>query len=244
MIKGFVLALQFLTRIPININIDFNDKNIRNSLVFYPYVGALIGLLTWLIYSLFKPFGIEVQSLFALLSITFISGGLHLDGLSDTLDGFMSGRDREKTMDIMRDSRVGAFGVIGIVFILLFKYILIKSFSDVFYPLILSLGNARLISIYLIASKKTARPDGLGNIMQRSSNRVYIFISSVVYLIAILLIKPIFILPLALSFIFAEILAYISNKKIGGLTGDVYGAAIEITECLSLLTFLGVYLWK
>ena len=102
MIKGFILALQFLTRIPIKISIDFNDKNIRNSIFFFPLVGGLIGVFGGIIYHYLSPFNINIASFLTLLFTIILTGGLHIDGLSDTFDGFLANKDKEKTDKVIK----------------------------------------------------------------------------------------------------------------------------------------------
>ena len=124
MIKGLILSLQFFTRIPINISVDFNQKNIRYSIFFMPLAGAITGGLGGLIYYLLVPYNKLVASFLALLVTIILTGGLHIDGLSDTFDGFMACKDKEETMKIMKDSRIGVFGVLSIILLLIFKFIL------------------------------------------------------------------------------------------------------------------------
>lgn len=243
MIKGFILSLQFLTRIPININIEFSDKNIASSIFFYPLVGAIIGGIAGLTYQLFLPLGIEFSAFFALLMVIILTGGLHLDGLADTLDGFLSSRDRDRTLEIMKDSRIGAFGVIGLILILLLKYITFLKFLYGPMALTLSLANSRLTVIVIMATKRIARPGGLGEMNHRNCKKTYVIASAFLYCLVVILINPIYLIPLLVSYITGELISQIAYKKIDGLTGDVYGAIIEIGESLSLLGFLGVNLW-
>ena len=124
---GLILAIQFLTRIPIEKEIEFSQENIRNSMFFYPFVGLLIGGIGALIFYISGNFNIEISAFLTIISLIILTGGLHIDGLSDMLDGFLSNKDPDKTLDIMKDSRVGAFGVMGIVLLILGKYIIIKN---------------------------------------------------------------------------------------------------------------------
>ena len=130
MIKGFILSLQFFTRIPINVAIDFNKENIRYSVFFLPLVGFIIGGLGGLIYYLVSPYNAMIASFITLLATIILTGGLHLDGLSDTFDGFFSNREKEKVLDIMQDSRIGAFGVLSIILLVLFKFIMILNITN------------------------------------------------------------------------------------------------------------------
>lgn len=244
MINGLILALQFLTRIPINKNIEFNNENIRRSTFFYPYIGALLGAIASLFYYVLKPLNIEIASFITVLVIIFLTGGLHLDGLSDTADGFYSARDKEKMLIIMKDSRIGAFGVISLILIILFKYIILSNLKDhIALVLILSLANSRLVVLIQMAYKKTARPGGLGELFHNSNPKIYILTSIILYIIIISIINFKFLIPLIGTIILGEVITRITYKKIDGFTGDVYGATIELTEVLSLLIFMGVLRW-
>lgn len=244
MIRGLIVALQFLTRLPVNIQVDFNDENIGKSTFFFPYVGILLGFLSSILYYIMSPFNIQIASFLTLVVMIILTGGLHLDGLSDTVDGFFSNRDKEKTLEIMKDSRIGAFGVLSLILIILFKYILISN-MDVNLPvaLALSMGNSRLIALTQIAFKKVARPGGLGHMVSKSNPKKYIIYSIIIYLLIISYIDIIYFIPLIVSFIAGEVISLYSYKKIDGLTGDIYGATIEVTEAISLLAFWGVSMW-
>lgn len=243
MIKGFILAFQFLTRIPINIPIDFNEKNIKNSIFFFPVMGAIIGGIGSIVYLLISPLNIEVSALLTMITLIILTGGLHIDGLSDTFDGFFSNRDKDKILEIMKDSRVGTFGVLGIVTLLFFKYTLIKNISNLPIALIFSLSNSRLVASYIISYKKCARPGGLGELFNKSNPKKLIAISHIIYIFILIFFNKAYIVPLLATILTGEIVSHIAYKKIGGLTGDVYGTIIEIGECISLLTFWGLFLW-
>lgn len=244
MINGLILSLQFLTRLPIKVSVDFNEKNIRNSIFFYPYIGALIGAIAGLIYLPISKYSNNIASLFALLILIFLTGGLHIDGLSDTFDGFLSNRDKDKTMEIMKDSRIGAFGVLSIVILLLSKYIIISSFeSNLPLVLCLSLANSRLVVSRIISYKKVSRVGGLGELFHNSKPGKLIIISGLIYIALIMIINVYYIIPLLFTFIMGELFSKWSYEKIGGMTGDIYGAIIEIGDTLSLLAFWGIMLW-
>ena len=244
MINGLILALQFLTRVPIKVSVDFNEKNIRNSIFFYPFLGALIGAIAGLIYLPISKYNNNIASLCALLILIFLTGGLHIDGLSDTFDGFLSNRDKYKTLEIMKDSRIGAFGVLSIVLLLLSKIIIISSFeSNLPLALCLSLANSRLVVSRIISYKKVAREGGLGDLLHNSKPGKLIIISGLIYIALIMIINVYYILPLLFTFIMGELFSKWSYKKIDGMTGDTYGAIIEIGDTISLLTFWGIMLW-
>lgn len=243
MIKGLILSLQFFTRIPINISVDFNQKNIRYSIFFMPLAGAITGGLGGLIYYLLVPYNKLVASFLALLVTIILTGGLHIDGLSDTFDGFMACKDKEETMKIMKDSRIGVFGVLSIILLLIFKFILIISIKNLPLAMTLSFANSRLVLGPIISYKKTARSNGLGSLFHNSKPKKLIIISTIIYLIAVISLDIKYTIPLIVNYIVAEYISYISYKKIGGLTGDVYGAIIEIGDTVSLLLFWSVMMW-
>lgn len=243
MIKGLILSIQFFSRIPINMNVDFNDKNIRYSIFYLPVVGAIIGGLGGLIYYSISPFNKLIASFLTLLVTIILTGGLHIDGLSDTFDGFLSNRDKERTLEIMKDSRIGAFGVLSIVLLILSKFILIMSIENLPLALILSFANSRLVVSYIISYKKVARPNGLGNLFHKSNPKKLMLISGILYLAVLILLDIRYVIPLIVTFAAAEYISYISYKKIDGLTGDVYGAIIELGDIISLLSFWSVMIW-
>ncbi len=244
MIKGLILALQFLSRLPINIPVDFNEDNIRSSTFYYPYIGLLLGFIASIPYYFLQSFSTEIASFLTLLMMIILTGGLHLDGLSDTADGFFSNRDKERTLEIMEDSRIGAFGVLGLILILFSKYIMISNIKfNLPVALALSMGNSRLVVLLQIAFKKCARPGGLGDMVHGSQPKKYIGASIIIYVLITAILDISYFIPLIISLIAGELISSYTSKKIGGFTGDVYGASIELTEVASLLGFWGVFLW-
>ena len=122
--KNFLIALGFRTKIPISKKILISDKNLSESIVFFPLAGLLLGLILALLNTLLGPImpaGLVNISL--ILALTLLTGALHLDGFADTIDGFSAKTNsKEDILAIMRDSRIGAMGVIGLVILLLFKF--------------------------------------------------------------------------------------------------------------------------
>lgn len=243
MIDGFILSLQFFTRIPINKKIDFNKENIRYSIFFLPLIGIIIGGLGGLVYYLLAPANTMIASFMGLVTTIIVTGGLHLDGLSDTVDGFFSNREREETLEIMKDSRIGAFGVLSIVLVILFKFILIFSLDDLPLILALSFANSRLVISWIISTKRSSKPNGLGSMFKGSNPKKLVIISSIIYCIILMILDIRYLIPLFINLLMAEYIGHISYKKIDGLTGDVYGFIIELGEMVSLFSFWGLIIW-
>lgn len=244
MIKGLILGIQFLTRIPINLSVEFNEENIKKSCFFFPFIGLLLGFISSIPYRLLIGVNKDIASIFTILTMILLTGGLHLDGLADTVDGFFSNKKKENILNIMSDSTIGAFGVISLILIILFKIVIIGSF-EVGLPMaiIFSMGNARLVVLLQIAFKKVARPGGLGDIIHSSNPDKYIISGSIIYIVLAAFIDIKYLIPILISFVFGELISLYTYKKIGGFTGDVYGALIEILESISLLVFWGLFNW-
>lgn len=243
MIKGLILSLQFFTRIPVNIAIDFNSKNIKYSIFFLPLVGAVIGAVGGGIFYILKPYNNLIAGFLALISTIGLTGGLHLDGLSDTCDGFFSNKDKERTLEIMKDSRIGAFGVLSLILLILFKFILIISIERLVLAMILSFINSRLVVSRIISYKKVSKEEGLGSLFHRSNPKTLTLISTMIYIVILFLLDIRFIIPLIITFLLGEYISKVSYRKIDGLTGDIYGTIIELGEVISLLGFWGVMIW-
>ncbi len=244
MIDGLILAFQFFTRIPIKREVEFKEENIRRSIFFFPLVGMVIGAIGAFIYYPISVKNKEVASLFSLLSTVFLTGGLHIDGLSDTFDGFLSNRDKEATLNIMKDSRIGAYGVLSIVVLLLSKFVILSNFKKgLVMALILSLGNSRLVVSRIITYKKNTRPGGMGELFHNSKPGNNLIIVGLIYIGIISMINIYNLIPLMVNFLVGELFSAWSYKKIDGMTGDTYGAIIEIGDTVSLLSFWGVMEW-
>ncbi|HLR35116.1 MAG TPA: adenosylcobinamide-GDP ribazoletransferase [Tissierellales bacterium] len=244
MIKGLILSVQFLTRIPINIPVEFNEDNLSKSTFFFPFTGMIIGGISGLIYYLFLNINKDIASFLAVVSIIILTGGLHLDGISDTFDGFFSAREKERVLDIMKDSRAGTFGVVGVVLVILLKYITISSLNGkVPLYLALSCGNGRFMAAIIMSFGKNARSGGIGDMFSSSNPKKYALVGGTIYSIIVLLIDPLFLVSIITSLLAVLIITYKSYKIIEGFTGDVLGANIELCEIISLLTFLVMLSW-
>ncbi|MBS3921456.1 MAG: adenosylcobinamide-GDP ribazoletransferase, partial [Deltaproteobacteria bacterium] len=114
--KDFLRAISFLTILPVGKSLSFGEKELARSMAFFPLVGLVIGLLLALGYYLLSFLLPKAIVLWLTIGfLVFLTRGLHLDGFADTIDGLASGGSREKILEVMRDSRIGAFGVIGLI---------------------------------------------------------------------------------------------------------------------------------
>lgn len=262
-LRACIAAFQFLTRLPIPVQIDYTDRVFQRSVIFYPLAGFVIGLLLLLAgegLSLVLP---AMPAAVLLLGFwVVLTGGLHLDGLMDTADGILSHRPREQMLEIMKDSRVGAMGVIVCVLHLLLKFSLLYTLlgtggmGSVCFLLAIVPIWSRWFMVTAIQVWPYARRDsGLGSFF-RGVTKWHVTMSVVVALFTTTLLVAVFSTGLAdssvisFSFIYGLtiifsfaigtiltgwILATYISRKLGGLTGDTYGALNELLETLLLL---------
>lgn len=162
----FFIALQFLTRLKIVNQTEWSVEDFGKSVVAFPYVGLIIGLILALLYGILSPF-IPLVPLMLIIVVTefLITGGLHADGLMDTSDGLFSGRERERKLEIMKDSRIGSFGVVAFVFVTLLKWQLLTAIPTAeFIPMALIMMPlmSRWSLVLSIRSYPYAREQGMG----------------------------------------------------------------------------------
>ncbi len=235
--KSLITAFSFLTIIPLK-QTDFNKNILKNSLRYYSVVGFFIGVILYLI--TFLNLNADLTTILILLSWVIITGGFHLDGLADVCDAIGSFKNRDKAFEIMKDSRIGAMGTVAISLSLIFKFFLIKNilFSS---PLILMLSPVygRYSINFLSKNLDYAKSEGLGKFIADNTD-METFIVSTIFVVAVTLFTGIAFIFLLLSiYIFLILISYFFHKKFNGVTGDMLGATVELTEIITM--FLGVY---
>lgn len=253
--RSLLLMIQFMTRYPVPIPIEFTAERFVQGIVWMPLVGLLVGIPAALLYSLLgPPLGEELAACFAVIYLITVTGGLHLDGIGDTSDGLFCYKPRERVLEIMRESTLGTNAVIAIVLVILLKFLLIKNIG---VPGGIALCCApvlgRLGSSWHAASSCYARQgSGMGAFVDQvgMTQAVYATIISVILVGAILLLSSlspgnilIFTLVLHIPVIVVAVLfARYLKARIGGITGDTIGATIELTEIVAFLFFF--LLWN
>ncbi len=249
MIHEFITALQFLTRIRLVSEPQYDDRMFGRSVRFFPLVGMVAGGVLALVVFLsggWMP-GTVRSTLLVTLSI-FLTGGLHCDGLMDTADGLFSGRSRERMLEIMKDSHVGAFGVVAAILLLLWKWSLIHDMPDsLLGPALISMMTIGRFSMVLaILRFPYARPEGMGKAFAMNSGLSSMGIASLTLLglLACLhfIMGPFVFFVAVVASVSAILLTFgfgrWATRKIGGLTGDLYGAVTELSELLVLAVFV------
>ena len=237
----FWIALQFLTTFPIQLKAMPSKQQNGQSLLFYPAVGLLIGGILALLAFTLHSLPIILLSSILLVVWIWLTGGLHLDGLADTADAWVGGfGDAERTLNIMKDPACGPIGVLSLVVICLLKwsalYVLLQ--QQMYLALIVFLMLGRLAPLFLFLTTQYVREKGLGSSIAATIPRKSAYLVFILCLSACLYFSWLGVVSI-LTFICT--LLYLRWKfiqRIGGVTGDTIGAAIEITEVSSLLAFV------
>ena len=214
---------------------------------YFSLVGLLLGLLLALLLLLLDPL-LPQLAVAALLvvALVLLTGGLHLDGLMDSCDGLFGGRTRERRLEIMRDSRVGSFGVLGGVCTLLLKFACFASLAQhaLFVALLVVLPSARWAMVLALRIFPSARPGGLGATFRQSVNLQRLALAaSIALLVALVIGHLVGVLIWIAATLTAIALGSWITRRIGGLTGDTYGAIAEITEVVTLLLLVFLRSW-
>jgi adenosylcobinamide-GDP ribazoletransferase len=243
---GLMINIQFFSSIPIHKEIPMTPKNMEKAIQTFPVLGCLQGFVyAGLLYGLLHGtvFSHLAIAFIIWLSIILLTGGIHLDGWIDCSDAFFSYQDREKRLEIMKDPRTGAFGVISVIVLLsarfLFIYEIILKAGELSYFLIFYIPFlSKMLMGMTLTMISLAKDEGLGYLFKQSCQRktlwIYPFYLAVVFSFQWIWQKEgIMIFSCMLLFIFILFL-FLRKKTVawfGGMTGDVVGAATEGAEC-------------
>jgi adenosylcobinamide-GDP ribazoletransferase len=237
-VRAAAVAFGFLTRLPIRVA-DVDERDLGRSVAFFPVVGLALGALLaaagWLVRGRLPP-AAQAVALVALLA--WLTGGLHLDGLADVFDGLSGGRgDRSRVLAIMRDPRIGAHGAAALCLVLLAKAAALSALlgaSDSWAVMVFP-AAARWTAAPLVAFFPYARPQGLGKAFHANARVVHVLIATGLASPAALGMGARAAIPASVALGVALLLALTVQRRLGGLTGDAYGACIEVAEVAFLV---------
>ncbi len=243
MISRFFSALAFLTIVPVSASAKAgSDNTLEKSLVFFPVIGAGIGFFALACgYFLMAIFPQPVAAVLVIIVLLGVSGGLHMDGLADTADGFFSSRPRERILEIMRDSHTGAMGVIAIVLVLALKIAALATCSQKSFLLAAFLMPlaGRTAILLLMAILPYARAEGgLGALFYSGSVKITAGLALFLLVVVAWILAGVAGYAVLLGLICMIVLfAWFCRMKIGGATGDTLGAGCELAETTVALFF-------
>lgn len=241
-IMPFLIAVQFMTTIPIKLPYLPSREQNALSMLFYPVIGLMIGGVLWLVAS-YVQLPMMLLSCVVMVVWVWLTGGLHLDGLADTADAWVGGfGDRQRTLTIMKDPNTGAMGVIAIVLCLALKWAAVYCLLELdavlallFVPML-----GRMSALALFATTPYVRQHGLGSALQDVPKYL-------LWLVMLSFGAAVFALSwqmaLVMIGVWAVMLAWLRWRfvgRIGGITGDTVGASIEVVEVAILMAVVAV----
>ena len=234
------LAFQFLTILRIRVRGEVTPAELRGSTYFYPLVGLFLGgTMALTCESLSRLLPWQLLAAMVLVGLAALTGGLHLDGLADTCDGFYAGRNREHVLRIMRDPRIGSMGVIGLMCVLGVKYVALLSVpsSRVFWAIVAAPIVSRSAMVVACALSPYAREHGAGKAYIGQLGRGQPFVAIVMAALGCALLGwPHAVIAFGVVSVWLGWSVRYCRRRIGGLTGDTLGALNETTEALVWLT--------
>ena len=242
--RGFALrnlriAFGLLTTLPFRLADDWSAGDSGRASIWYPFVGLVIGALTWLVWTgamfVFPPF---VAGVVTLVIWVVLTGGLHLDGLADCCDGFLASVSVERRLEIMKDPHLGAFGVIGLVLILSLKVTILASLVPTTSFGILLAGSLGRWCILMAGLLPLARPSGMGADFAAGFQRPFIAWGAIIPLALGILLGRRGMLSILVGVGAGALVLWLAKSRIGGVTGDVFGMIVEVVETFALLVFL------
>jgi adenosylcobinamide-GDP ribazoletransferase len=244
-IRLFLTAAQFLTRLPVTAG-DFHADDLPKSLVFFPVVGLLLaggGIL--IRYVLAAYVGNAVVVLALLIYLVLLTGGLHEDALADAADGFGGGWDKEQVLAIMRDSRIGSYGAIAIVFSLLGRFVVLTQLPPATFVAYFAAGQVlgRWTPLPLSFFLPPARAEsGQGSRVAGKVSWLALLFGTLLALgIAALFLKRALLWAGPTAVLITAVTGFYYQKRLGGITGDCLGATIQLAEIGVYLTGVSVH---
>lgn len=243
----FLLLLQILTRIPINKAFPCEKDDFKNGSNFFVIVGLLIGTCQYLLFiALHKIIPPNFAVIIIIIFEVMITGAFHIDGFCDTCDGFFAFKGKDKIIDIMKDSRIGTFGCIGVVLNFMIKYegyLFIVSNSKTLYILMLPMISRFSIALLCLIGKP-AKEKGSGNLFIDTVSLKEVIVNLIFVLAMGLFMKHIFVTIILLisASIVTSLFNLLCNSKINGVTGDSLGANNELVMLLSFIILSSMYL--
>ncbi len=243
-LEAFRVAMGFLTVIPTGEARVSPPHEMEKAFSLFPLVGLAMGIdltiLGWVIEKVASPL---VSASVLLVFWVVVTGGLHLDGVADSFDALSLGKKREERLRIMKESTIGTFGVLAVVLLMMVKMAALSSLvkKGEWRALLLTPMVARWAVVFLAHISMPAREGGLGIMAVHASTKKAVIVASAILCVALLLVWPVALLNLIWMVPLVMGISAFWRKMVGGITGDVLGATVEVVEMgvLLILAMLG-----
>jgi adenosylcobinamide-GDP ribazoletransferase len=240
-VSSFFAALQFLTLFPWPRRPLRPAEELGQATIFFPVIGLLLGLTLMAVNLLVAPFANSaLSSVLLVATLALLTRGFHLDGLGDTFDGLGSGGDRDRMLRIMDDSHTGAFGLIAIVLVLFFKIHAIESMDDERWRALLAAPVLGRWSLVVLAYRSQAAKPGLGStLIGHLETKQVVFATFITLVLAAAILRGLGVVLMIWIAVFSIASKNYFHRRLGGVTGDTFGAVGELSET-SVLAFLAL----
>ncbi len=235
MSRAFLLALQFLTRLPMPAGPAPTPLELGRAALAYPLAGLVIGGAMWALAAALPTAPVLPLAATLLAWWALASGGLHLDGLADAADAWAGGHDRERALAIMKDPRAGPIAVMVVVLVLIAKFAALAALLEAEHrlPLLVAPAFGRAAILLVLLRLPYVRPQGLGSpLAEHLPRRAAWGVAAAVLVLAAFVDA---LLALAAALLVLAWLCRTLRTRLGGTTGDTLGAAVELTEAAWLL---------
>ena len=244
--KGFLTALQFLTIIKVSNEQDLTGEQLGSSMAFYPLVGFVIGLILVGVRfgaSLILP--PVLADSFVIIALVIMTGALHLDGFADTVAGLAGGKDRDRILAIMKDSRIGSFAVVGLILLLLLKVCAltevpasVKTGTLLIVPVLGRWSTVQLAALFPYARSGYGTAQAFVGFTGKLEYLIASLITALI-VVGLFPVKGVVIMAIAATVAFG--IGVFFKSRIGGVTGDVMGATCELIEVITLLIICAMF---
>ena len=233
-LEYFFGAVRFFTRLPVPAWVGHSAEALNHSARYFTLVGLIVGLIGALVFALtsfFFPKTLAV--LLAMAATIYVTGAFHEDGWADMVDGFGGGWTRERTLEIMKDSRIGSYGAIALVLLLLAKFMALVELDMLLVAPALIAGHAfsRLCATSVMHFLDYARDEGKAKPLAPRLSVGELAVAAVFGLLALLMLPPLsVIVGVLLATAATAFLARKFRRRLGGYTGDCLGATQQLAE--------------
>jgi len=239
--RSFLIALQFLTQLPVRFSSYPEAEQIGRSLNYYPLVGLIIGGVLAVLAELLTIVPPLLGAALLLSAWVWLTGGLHLDGLADSADAWVGGLgDRDKTLAIMKDPRSGPAAVVILILLLLIKFAALHAIVSTQYwqALLLAPILGRTVLPLLFLCTPYVRSQGLGSALTNYKSRYLGLVISMTLLMLVIMGGLTTLWLIVIAVLVLVMMRRLMLKRVGGCTGDTAGALVEVTEVAILLTMV------
>ncbi len=245
-IRSFVLMITFLTRIPIPVKFKFNNEDFNKGFKYFPIVGAIIGGFLTLPFIIKEYLPDTIFAFIIIIVYLLVVGGLHIDGVADVFDGIFSARKQGRMLEIMEDSRIGAFGAIGLIIYFLGLYIglfeVIKLEKIIVGRLTVGMVTViimpiigRIMALISAGFSRYAKESGMGKSLIDENKPLVSVILIMLLCVVSFLVSIEFLIAVVATICIGLLITWRVHKILNGITGDVVGMILEVSQVVFLL---------